>query len=154
MLQRTAHWCRVYRIPVSRTTTLSHAEVQRNLGIRQRNKWDFTVLPGMTAVADPVMIGDRLRARLTEMLAGQTAPAKTCEIEPAIPASERVRITTFGSYLNLRRWPSFADNVIATIPGGAVVPVQRRGTFAGTAWVCVNHDGREGWVVSSFTKPA
>lgn len=74
MLRRTAHWCRVYDIPVSRTTTLSHAEVERNLGIKQRNKWDFMVLPGMDRVDDPVVVGDELRRRLAAMMAPSMTP--------------------------------------------------------------------------------
>ena len=152
MLQRTAHWCRVYGIPVGRKTTLSHAEVQRSLGITQRQKWDITVLPGMTVVRDAIEVGDTLRARLTQILAGKPALAEPVEIEPAVPDTEKVQIATFGMNLNHRRWPSFNDNIIGSIPYGAVVPVQRRGIFAGTPWVCVNHDGREGWVVAAYTR--
>lgn len=57
-----ADLCRRYSIPVTRQTVLSHAEVQPTLGIKQRGKWDVSVLPGMTSTADPVMIGDRIRA--------------------------------------------------------------------------------------------
>ncbi|MCJ8139335.1 peptidoglycan recognition protein family protein [Falsirhodobacter halotolerans] len=74
MLDRTAYYCRRYGIPVSRQTTLSHAEVQANLGIAQRNKWDFMVLPGMTRVDDPVVVGDELRRRLTLKLKALDAP--------------------------------------------------------------------------------
>ena len=154
MLARTAHWCRVYGIRVGRRTTLSHAEVQRTLDIRQSSKWDFTVLPGMTAVADPLVIGDKLRAQLAAIIDGLPPADGTPELEPAVPDTDRIRITTFGSCLNLRRWPSFNDNIIGQIPGGTVVTVQRRGIFGGTPWICVNHDGREGWVVASYTRPA
>jgi N-acetyl-anhydromuramyl-L-alanine amidase AmpD len=40
-----AELCERYKIPVTPKTVLSHAEVQTNLGIRQRNKWDIAVLP-------------------------------------------------------------------------------------------------------------
>lgn len=64
MLDRTAHYCKLYNIPVSRQTTLSHAEVQPTLGVSQSAKWDITVLPGMTTPGDAVKVGDELRARL------------------------------------------------------------------------------------------
>ncbi|WP_108500544.1 N-acetylmuramoyl-L-alanine amidase [Paracoccus indicus] len=57
----TARLCRDYDIPVSRWSTLSHAEIQPALGIAQRQKWDITWLPGMAGPADPVAVGDRLR---------------------------------------------------------------------------------------------
>ena len=56
--------CRKYGITVSRQTGLSHAEVQPTLGIKQRGKWDIAWLPGMTAVGDPVDVGDRLRRKV------------------------------------------------------------------------------------------
>lgn len=57
-----------YGIPVTRETILTHAEVQPTLKIRQRGKWDITVLPGMKAPGDPVAVGDMLRARISEFL--------------------------------------------------------------------------------------
>lgn len=66
MLQKTLEICEEYKIPVSKWTTLSHAEVQPTLGIPQRNKWDYMVLPGDTAVRDAVEVGDILRKRMVE----------------------------------------------------------------------------------------
>jgi len=87
MLRLTADYCRVYGIPVSRTTTLSHAEVERNLGIKQNNKWDIMVLPGMTRVDDPVVVGDELRRRLTAIMNEKPAtPAPTSDIVQRIIA--------------------------------------------------------------------
>jgi len=45
MCYRAAEWCIKYKIPVTNKTVLSHAEVQKNLGIKQRGKWDIAVLP-------------------------------------------------------------------------------------------------------------
>ena len=58
-----------YGIAVTRKTILSHAEVQPTLGIHQRGKWDIAWLPGMKAPADPVIVGDRLRAEIAAKLA-------------------------------------------------------------------------------------
>lgn len=66
MLEKTMEVCEEYNIPVSRWTTLSHAEVQPTLGIRQRNKWDYMVLPDDKSVRDPVQVGDELRKRMLE----------------------------------------------------------------------------------------
>lgn len=62
--------CRRYSIPVTRQAVLSHAEVQPTLGITQRGKWDVAWLPGMTAVGNPVEIGDRIRADVLRMMKG------------------------------------------------------------------------------------
>ena len=67
-----ADLCLKYRIPVTRRTVLSHAEVQPTLGIRQNGKWDISWLPGMDAPGDPVAVGDQLRARI---LAAMGQPA-------------------------------------------------------------------------------
>lgn len=66
MLEQTAKMCRRYDIPVSKWTTLSHAEVQETLGIKQRNKWDYMVLPGDEGPRDAVEVGDILRERMLE----------------------------------------------------------------------------------------
>lgn len=55
-----------YKIPVTRQTVLSHAEVQPTLGIKQKGKWDITWLPGMIAPGDPVVVGDRIRTMIVD----------------------------------------------------------------------------------------
>lgn len=62
----TAKLAAKYNIPIIRTRILSHAEVQPTLGIRQRNKWDITWLPGMKAPGNPVEVGDRLRKMVVD----------------------------------------------------------------------------------------
>lgn len=64
LVNRMAVNCIRFGIPVSRTTTLTHAEVERNLGIKQNDKWDIMVLPGMDRADDPVLVGDELRRRI------------------------------------------------------------------------------------------
>lgn len=82
MLDRTAFYCRKYGIPVSRRTTLSHAEVERSLGIKQRNKWDIMVLPGMTRVEDPIVVGDELRRRLSAKMGYRVSSSVKSNSEP------------------------------------------------------------------------
>lgn len=74
MIDQTALWCAAYDIPCSPFSTLSHAEVQETLGIRQKWKWDIRVLPGMDDIADARAIGDRLRAMLAERLEDYGVP--------------------------------------------------------------------------------
>lgn len=57
----SARLCRLYDIPVSPWSTLSHAEIQPTFGIVQRWKWDITWLPGMEQPGAPIAVGDRLR---------------------------------------------------------------------------------------------
>lgn len=57
-----ADLCRRYSIPVTDKTVLSHAEVQNNLGIQQRGKWDFTRLAFDPSVKGSKACGDKLRA--------------------------------------------------------------------------------------------
>lgn len=64
LVNRAAVNCIRFGIPVTRKTVLTHAEVERNLGIKQNNKWDIMILPGMTRVDDPVLVGDEIRRRV------------------------------------------------------------------------------------------
>lgn len=66
MLEKTAELSEDYGFPISKWTTVSHAEVQPTLGIAQRWKWDYVVLPGDTVSRDPVEVGNILRERLKE----------------------------------------------------------------------------------------
>lgn len=46
-----ADLCRFYRIPVTPKTVLQHGEVQKNLGIAQRGKWDICKLPWVPSMS-------------------------------------------------------------------------------------------------------
>jgi hypothetical protein len=63
-----------YKLPVTRKTILTHAEVQRTLGIRQNAKWDIMWLPGMTRVDDPIVVGDEIRRQVKEEIERLNAP--------------------------------------------------------------------------------
>lgn len=60
-----AQLCKKYGISVTRSTVLTHAEVQPTLGVAQKGKWDITWLPGMSEPGDPIDVGDVLRARVS-----------------------------------------------------------------------------------------
>jgi hypothetical protein len=67
MLKRTAFYCKLYDIKPSRWTTLTHCEVQTNIGIRQRGKWDIRVLPNdLFKLLSERQAGDILRKRMQE----------------------------------------------------------------------------------------
>ncbi|MDX3929086.1 MAG: peptidoglycan recognition family protein [Shinella sp.] len=51
-----------YGIAVTDKTVLSHAEVQNNLGIAQRGKWDFTRLAFDPSIKGAKACGDKMRA--------------------------------------------------------------------------------------------
>lgn len=53
-----------YAIPLTRGTILSHAEVQQTLGVKQRNKWDYTRLPFDPSIKGALPIGDRMRSEV------------------------------------------------------------------------------------------
>jgi hypothetical protein len=68
MLSATGAHCRNFDIPISKWSTLTHAEIQANLGIRQRWKWDYTILPDMEKPRSAAWVGDRLRERLVDFV--------------------------------------------------------------------------------------
>ncbi|MCZ7974345.1 N-acetylmuramoyl-L-alanine amidase [Agrobacterium salinitolerans] len=63
-----ADLCRKYSIKVTDRTVLSHAEVEHNLGIAQRGKWDFTVLAFDLSIKGARACGDKLRAEVLAKL--------------------------------------------------------------------------------------
>lgn len=66
--QVVADLCRRYDIPVSPKTVLSHAEVQNNLGIKQRGKWDISRLAFDPSVKGAKACGDLLRSAVAALL--------------------------------------------------------------------------------------
>jgi N-acetylmuramoyl-L-alanine amidase len=64
-----------------------------------------------------------------------------------------LKVTAPGDGVNMRTWPSFNPNVIVQIPDGTIVPVLAVGEFADVAWSKVRYGGREGWIVSRYTRP-
>ncbi len=56
-----ARRCLRYGIEVTRENVLTHAEVERTLGIPQNNKWDIMWVPGMEKPGDPIAVGDHIR---------------------------------------------------------------------------------------------
>jgi peptidoglycan hydrolase-like protein with peptidoglycan-binding domain len=75
MVQVVAELCQFYGIPVTPTTVLGHGEVQANLGIKQKGKWDPMVWPWDTSKTRK-QVGAGLREQVSSALAqpGGRAP--------------------------------------------------------------------------------
>jgi len=63
-----ADLCRRYGIPVTPKTVLSHAEVQTNLGIKQKGKWDISRVPPIPSLVGAKACGDALRAAVADLI--------------------------------------------------------------------------------------
>ena len=123
--------CRRYDIPVTLKTVLTHAEVQTNLGIAQRGKWDIARLAFDPSVFGARAVGDRLRAEVKAILDGKVAQPKVDEPAGApkvdVPAMALKGVVTASS-LRLRRSPD--GEIIGSMPAGTKVDI-------------IDHDG--GW---------
>jgi N-acetyl-anhydromuramyl-L-alanine amidase AmpD len=63
-----ADLCKAYGIHVTPRTVLSHAEVQSNLGIKQRGKWDIARLPWDARFDTARECGDLFRSMVSDRL--------------------------------------------------------------------------------------
>jgi hypothetical protein len=68
MCKGIAQLCNFYKIPVTDSTVLSHAEVEGTLHIDQNGKWDFTRLPWALDVKGAHACGERMRDDVTGYL--------------------------------------------------------------------------------------
>lgn len=82
MCRKIAELCKLYSIPVTSKTVLSHAEVQDNLGIKQRGKWDISVLP-FAGLATAKSCGDLMRRTVGMYMAGGKPPSTQKPVTPA-----------------------------------------------------------------------
>jgi hypothetical protein len=64
MVRWVAQLCVKYNITPKATTVLTHAEVEKNLGISQAGKWDITRLP-FSSERGAKAVGNRLRAEVS-----------------------------------------------------------------------------------------
>jgi len=104
LVDQTASLCRQYGIPVTRETVLSHAEVEKTLGVKQSGKWDITWLPGMGSVGDAHEIGDRLRAQVTAaMYPRSTRPAPKPTPRPESPKPANPIADMIAAFLKMFR---------------------------------------------------
>jgi N-acetyl-anhydromuramyl-L-alanine amidase AmpD len=68
MVEAVAQLCRVYKIPVTPKTVLSHAEVQATLGIPQLGKWDIAWLPTGRKLIGARAVGEYFRFNVQRIL--------------------------------------------------------------------------------------
>jgi len=88
MCLKTAELCLEYNILVTKKTVLTHAEVQKTLGIKQRGKWDFTVLKFAPLLKGQTACGDRLRDDVAWLMQKMRAPEPIPVAKPAKPAAK------------------------------------------------------------------
>lgn len=111
------------------------------------------VSPGRKIDTNPLFPLDHVRSVVLgrdELVEEQADEAAGDEYAP----DSMVTIFTPGSSLNMRRWPSFNPNVIATIPHNAIVPILISSEINGRKWVKVVFQGQEGWVIAQYTSEA
>ena len=82
MARKAAELAIQYGIRVTPQTVLSHAEVQGNLGIKQRGKWDFTVLPFRPGLKGATACGDYFRSRVISHMRQKETPAPVAFMPP------------------------------------------------------------------------
>lgn len=158
-IEATADFCEHYRIPVTPKTVLTHAEVQANLGIRQRNKWDYTRLAFAPDVVGARKIGDMIRARVSDLLAGKkeapvvsTKPTQTPAAPPVAPAvvpapAGGVGVVDAKSGLIMRRTPD--GERMGALPDGTQLVIQEPSPDG--LWLKVTTPaGYTGWVSREY----
>lgn len=112
-----------------------------------RTHWYIS--PGRKVDTNPLFPLEHIRSRIF----GREDPMDKMEDISAhyVGPDEFVEIEAPSDTLNMRQWPSFNPNVIATIPHGAVVPLLKTGKFDGRDWLKVLYGGQEGWIVARYT---
>jgi len=83
MAELAAELCKHYDIPVTPKTVLGHFEVQDNLGIAQRGKWDPGFLPWEPAAGESE-VGRRFRNLVTTYLEGDADVEETLGAEISV----------------------------------------------------------------------
>ncbi|HUU99267.1 MAG TPA: N-acetylmuramoyl-L-alanine amidase [Phycisphaerae bacterium] len=146
MIDGVAQLAKRYGLPVTPATILTHAEVQPNLGIKQRGKWDITRISFDPSVVGYKAVGDKLRREVAATLDGQIPP------RPATPPdSLRIRVYRVvgvaPSTLNWRDGPG--GRVVSSVPEGTLL---EKIDESGGWWRVRSPMGYHGWVWCSFLK--
>jgi hypothetical protein len=124
LVEVLAALCTRYGIKVTPKTVLSHAEVQDNLGIAQRSKWDYTRLPFAPELRGARAIGDTLRREIQAKIDGEAPapkPAEPISGERGVSGNMELRGVTTAGVLNFRREPD--GEVIGSLPRGTAVSI-------------------------------
>ena len=147
-IEAIAQLARQYDIKVTPVTILTHAEVEPNLNIKQRNKWDITRLAFDDNSVGNRAVGDLMRRQVAEILDGidgTDAPEDVPE-EMRLP---KYRVSgVHPSTLNFRDGPN--GNKKGSLPERSVV---ERIAVVGDWWQVRTRAGFVGWVFSRFLTP-
>ena len=151
MIAVVADLARRYNIPVTPVTILTHAEVQPNLEITQRNKWDITRLAFDSSVQGHAAVGNKMRREVALALdETQTEPPPTGRSLPDDMRLPRFRVAGVApSTLNFRDGPNGVKK--GALRENTVV---EKLSESGDWWQVRTLAGFVGWVFSSFLTPA
>lgn len=146
-MQVLADLADAYRIAITPTTVLTHAEVEPNLGIAQDNKWDITRLPFDRDVRGHAEVGRLMRRRVAALMDGDGDAPGIDDLDGDADRAPRFRVSGVApSTLNLRRAPM--GTKIARL--SERVMVERLGIDDEWWKVRVVRTGHVGWVHSGF----
>jgi hypothetical protein len=151
MIEVAADLAKRYRIPVTPVTILTHAEVQPNLNIPQRNKWDITRLAFDSSIRGHRPIGDRMRREIAAALDGaETEDTPTGNKLPKEMKPPHFRVVGVKpSTLNFRDAPNGTKK--GALPENTIV---EKLSESGNWWQVRTRGGFVGWVFSSFLQPS
>ena len=125
MIENVAQMCIFFGIEVTPQTVMTHAEVQSNLGIKQKNKWDVTRLAfDPNGPKGAKQIGDMMRKQIQAEINVQKLPQTKKPKDDAIPGAPVVdkvppmalKGSVSASSLNFRDGPN--GKRISSIPFG------------------------------------
>jgi hypothetical protein len=147
MIEAVATLAKEYRIAVTSKTILTHAEVEPNLQIKQRGKWDITRLAFDPTVNGAKGVGDRLRHEVALALDKLSPPgngAISGDLKPS-----RFRVTGVEpSSLNFRDGPNGVKK--GQLAEDTIV---EKLSEDGGWWQVRTPNGFVGWVWSEFLRP-
>ena len=143
-----AQLARKYNILVTDETILTHAEIEPNLHIKQKNKWDITRLAFDDDVQGHKEVGDLLRSKVAAILDGDDADNGPMEIPDDMRLPKFRVVDVAPSSLNFRDAPNGQKK--GSLPERSVV---ERLAVVGNWWQVRTRAGFVGWVFSKFLSP-
>ena len=150
MVETVAALAHRYGITVTPTSILTHAEVQPNLGITQRGKWDITRLPFDDTLRGHAAVGDSMRLQIAVKLdEADDEEVPTGRDLPADMRLPRFRVTGVRpSTLNFRDAPN-GNRKGALHERTVVEKIAEQDAW----WQVRTLAGFVGWVYSSYLVP-
>ncbi|MEO1490953.1 MAG: N-acetylmuramoyl-L-alanine amidase [Pseudomonadota bacterium] len=147
-MQVLADLAEKYGVLVTPQTILTHAEVQANLGIKQKNKWDITRLAFDDDVSGHAEVGELMRSQVAALLDGRDSDDGPVE-PPEEMKLPRFRVTGVApSTLNFRDAPN--GDKKGSLPERSIV---EQIAVVGRWWQVRTRAGFVGWVFSDFLTP-